>query len=96
MRVKSLVLAAASLVLSGCYHITVNSGATPAATVVDKQWQNSFVYGLVPPPEVNVKSDCPNGVAVVETEHSFLNGLVAALTWQLYTPMHVKVSCSSK
>jgi hypothetical protein len=96
MRLKSLVLAAASLGLSACYHITVNTGATPSATVVDKPWQNSFVYGLVPPPVVSVNSDCPNGVARVETEHSFVNGLVAALTWQIYTPMHVKVTCSGR
>jgi hypothetical protein len=96
MRLKSLALAAASLGLSACYHITVNTGATPTATVVDKQWANSFIYGLVPPPELNVKSECPNGVARVETEHSFVNGLVAAITWQIYTPMHVKVTCGSR
>lgn len=94
MRFKSLAVAVASLGLSGCYHITVNTGKAPAPTIVDKQWQNSFIYGLMPPPEVNVRTDCPNGVSVVETEHSFVNGLVAYLTFQLYTPMHVKVTCA--
>ena len=85
-----------ALLLTGCYHVTVISGTTPSPTVVDKPWQNSFVYGLVPPPELNVKDQCPNGVQKVETETSFVNGLVGALTWSLYTPIHAKVTCSGR
>jgi hypothetical protein len=35
------------------------------------------------------------GVAKVETEHSFLNGLVAFFTIQIYTPMHITATCSA-
>ena len=59
-----------ALLLTGCYHVTVISGTTPSPTVVDKPWQNSFVYGLVPPPELNVKDRCPNGVQKVEQKPS--------------------------
>jgi len=93
-RMPALVLGA--MLLTGCYHVTVISGTSPSPTVVDKPWQNSFVYGLVPPPELNVKDQCPNGVQKVETETSFVNGLVGALTWSLYTPIHVKVTCSAR
>jgi len=96
MRTKSLVLVLGVLSLTGCYHITVVSGTSPAPTVVDKPWQNSFVYGLVPPPELNVKEQCPNGVQKVETEMSFVNGLVGALTWSLYTPIHAKITCAAR
>lgn len=96
MRTKSPALVLGAMLLTGCYHVTVISGTTPAPTVVDKPWQNVFVYGLVPPPELNVKEQCPNGVQKVETETSFLNGLVAALTWSLYTPIHAKVTCSAR
>src|SRR5688572_22785217 len=68
MRTKSLAVILGVLSLTGCYHLTVVSGTSPAPTVVDKPWQNSFVYGLVPPPELNVKEQCPNGVQKVETE----------------------------
>ena len=85
-----------ALLLTGCYHVTVISGTTPAPTVVDKPWQNSFVYGLVPPPELNVREQCPNGVQKVETETSFVNGLVGALTWSLYTPIHARITCSAR
>jgi Bor protein len=96
MRTKFTALVLGAMLLTGCYHVTVISGTTPSPTVVDKPWQNSFVYGLVPPPELNVKEQCPNGVQKVETETSFLNGLVGALTWSLFTPIHAKVTCSGR
>ena len=47
---RRLALLFAAVLLAGCYHITVVTAAPPAATTVNKEWQNSFVYGLVPPP----------------------------------------------
>ena len=95
MRIKLLALAVASLTLNGCSHVTVISAAPPAPEVVDKQLQGSFIYGLVPPPELNTRSDCPNGVAKVETEHSFMNGLLSVVTIGIYTPIHTKVTCAA-
>jgi len=63
--------------------------------VIDKPWAHSFIAGLVPPNEVSVASQCENGVAKVETQHSFLNGLVAAITFNIYTPMHITVTCAA-
>ena len=37
-----------------------------------------------------------SGVARVVTEHSFLNGLVAAITGGIYTPVHMTVACASE
>lgn len=95
MRRTFLALGAAVVALSGCYHVTVVTGAPEAPTKVDKPWQNSFVYGLVPPPELNVKDQCTQGVAKVETQQSFLNGLVGAITYSIYTPMQTTVTCAS-
>ena len=95
MRKIIVSLGAAAALLSGCYHVTVVTGAPVAPVTVDKEWQNSFVFGLVPPPELNTATTCPKGVAKVETERSFLNGLVAALTQSIYTPMHTTVTCAS-
>jgi hypothetical protein len=93
-RLKSIALAAL-VAAAGCYHVTVVTGAPPATQTIDKPWQNSFVIGLVPPPEISAKETCTQGVAKVETERSFLNGLVGALTWNIYTPMHARVTCAS-
>lgn len=96
MRPRTGLLSVAALLLcSGCYRVTVTTGAPPAAKTVDKPWQHSFVYGLVPPAELNTKEQCPQGIAVVQTERSFLNGLVGSLTYSIFTPMHAKVTCAS-
>ena len=92
---KLLSLAALVLFLPACYHATVETGRPMSATVVNKPFQPSFVFGLVPPPTLNVASECPNGVAKVETVHSFVEGLVAAITFSLFTPMTIKVTCAS-
>lgn len=99
MRIKVLALAVGGFVLTGCWKVTVVHNKPgvmqqAAPTVVNKPFSHSFVVGLVPPPELNVKDQCPNGVSKVETSHSFLNGLVAGITYNLYTPIHVRVTCA--
>jgi hypothetical protein len=88
--------AAAAIVLSGCYHTRVETGARPGQTVVDQPFALGFVYGIVPPPTVNTAERCPQGVAVVETQQTFLNGLVSVLTGGLVTPMQVTVTCAAE
>lgn len=95
MRLSRILSLAALVVLAGCYRVTVNTGAPPAETAIDKPWQLSFVYGLVPPPEISAKETCQQGVATVMTERSFLNGLVGILSSSLVTPLHVRVTCAS-
>jgi len=79
---RQLALLTAVLTVAGCYRITVLHGTQPqpgTATVVDYPWQHSWVFGLVPPPEINVGDRCPTGVSKVETRASFLNGLASTL-----------------
>jgi Bor protein len=79
---RHLVLCAAVLTVAGCYRITVLHGTQPPAaeaTVVEYPWQHSWVFGLVPPSEINVGERCPAGVSKVETRVSFLNGLASTL-----------------
>jgi hypothetical protein len=92
---KLAPLAAAILLLSGCYHATIETGREPSPQQIDIPWANSFVYGLVPPALVDAEEQCGSGVARVETQHSFLNGLVAALTFGIFTPMHITVTCAA-
>lgn len=92
---RRILTAAAALCLTGCYHAVIETGAPPSDKTVSQPWTPSFVYGLVPPPVVNSASQCPNGVARVETQHSFLNVLAAMVTFSLYTPIHVSYTCAS-
>ena len=94
-RIAKAALVAPALALSACYHAVVETGRPAGSTVVTKRFQPGFVYGLVPPPPLNVATECPSGVAKVETEHSFVEGLVAGLTFGLFTPMSYIVTCAS-
>jgi len=85
-------LAALLLLSSGCYHASIESGMKPGNDKIEKEWASSFVFGLVPPDPIEAQSKCTNGVSKVETEHSFLNALVAFFTIQIYTPMHLTVT----
>ena len=94
-RLVRAALAALVLPTAACYHQVVDTGRPTGTTVIDKPWQMSFVYGLVPPPAVNTAAECPGGVAKVETQHSFLNGLVAAISFGIVTPLRLTVTCAS-
>lgn len=82
--------------LAACYHATVETGLTPSTQVLEQSFASSWIYGLVPPKTVQTASRCPDGVARVETELSFLNQLVHLLTLGIYTPMHIKVTCAQR
>jgi Bor protein len=86
---------AACVVLSGCYHAIIDTGRQPSGTVIEDKWADSFIGGLVPPDPIETAQRCPAGIAKVETQHSFLNLLVAALTWSIYTPMQITVHCAA-
>lgn len=90
--VRSLVVA---VLCSACYHATVLTGLPASSEVVSKAWAHGFVYGLVPPSDVETASKCKTGVAKVETQHSFLNMLAQFLTFGIYTPMQIDVTCAS-
>ena len=85
-----------ALVSLGCYHATIETGKPAAPETIDQQWASSFVYGLVPPSTVATAQKCSNGVSKVETQHTFLNGVVAILTFGIYTPMAITVTCAAK
>lgn len=82
------------IALSGCYHAVIETGRPAGSTTITKPWAMSFAFGLVPPPVENVAQQCTNGVSRVETQHSFLNGLVAFITGGIVTPMQIDVICA--
>ena len=89
------VLGVVLLAGTACYHATIETGATPSATVVRKGFASGWIYGLVPPSTVSTASQCPNGVARVETKLSFVNQLVSLITLGIYTPMEIVVTCAA-
>lgn len=92
----ALLLVVFAIAASGCYHATIVTGRTPGTVVHDEEFATSWVNGLVPPDTVGTANMCPNGVAIVETELTFVNQLLGALTFGIYTPMRIKVTCAAE
>jgi hypothetical protein len=80
--------------LTGCYQAKVTTNKSAGNKVVEKKWASSFVYGLVPA-EVDVSDQCSNGIASAQRKFSFVNMLVNGLTFGLYLPQNVTVTCAS-
>jgi hypothetical protein len=94
-RLVKAVVVASAVALSACYHAAVETGRTAGSTTVTKPFQPGWLWGLVPPPVLNVASQCPTGAARVETVHSFLEGLVGAITFGIFTPMTLQAACAT-
>lgn len=94
MNAKRWVACLCLLFFAGCYAGTIDTGLPPSNKVVSNKWASCWIYGLVPPKTVETAAACPNGVAIVETQLSFLNQVVAVLTFGIYTPMQIVVTCA--
>lgn len=92
---KSLYLFALAILMSGCYHAQVTTGLEASDEVYQDKWATGFIAGLVPPDLVDATEHCSNGVAKVETRHSFLNLVAQAITFSLFSPMEITVTCAT-
>lgn len=91
----AVALAATVFGTTACYHAVIETGKPASSETIKQPWAMSFVAGLVPPPVMETASKCPNGVARVETQHSFLNMLVTWVTFNIVSPMTIEVTCAS-
>jgi hypothetical protein len=88
------VLVIAGVCASGCYHATIETGLSPNGQTITQKWASCWIFGLVPPKTVEAGAKCSGGISKVETQQSFLNGLVGMLTFGIYTPMEIVVECA--
>lgn len=84
-----------ALILTGCFHQVVQTGAPAGNVVLERPWTATYLLGLVPATAINTAAECPAGVAIVETQQSFVNGLVGVLTLGIYTPQTVRITCAA-
>lgn len=93
---KKLILTLAlSTFLVGCYSSTFQySNKSPGRT--EQVGRTFLIFGLVNSNEVLRAQDlCPEGVQGVETIHTFGNMFLSCLTFNIYTPNTVRVTCQS-
>lgn len=85
---------AGCVLLSGCWHQVVSTGLAPGATVVKKPWTSTWIFGLVEAKPINVRAECPGGVAFVASKHTVPNALGAIITFGIWVPIDVTVTCA--
>jgi len=93
----ALAVAIVATLSAGCYKVTVvNNGAVPTSGSGEytDRWNHNVVVGLanISGPQDASKA-CPNGWATVETQQSFVQGLVGSLSQSLYTPQNLTIRC---
>ncbi|PSR08458.1 MAG: hypothetical protein C7M88_09810 [Candidatus Arcticimaribacter sp.] len=92
MKTIALVFATAML-LTSCYSYTsvVGNGAQGNTKVT--KWNHYVIYGLAPV-GVSSSKQMADGAEnyTVHTRQSFLNGLISAITYGLYTPTTTTVT----
>ena len=48
-----------------------------------------------PAKPIDVSAECPGGIAKVETQQTFANGLVGAVTFGIFTPQSATITCAA-
>jgi hypothetical protein len=95
-RWKTLIFGALLLAsTTACFRQVVQTGRAPSQTVVQQNWVSTWVFGLVAATPIDARTKCPSGVATVETLTSFPNGLLSALTFGIWAPQTVRMTCAS-
>lgn len=94
-----LALAAVALVGAGCHKIYYHNGGPLIANksvAQAKEWHHIGILGLVEfSKPVDLKKYCPaKGWSTIETEDSFLSGLVSGVTYSFYTPREAHIVCN--
>ena len=92
---RTLGALAILLTTAACFHQSVQSGLQPSSTVVEHQSVATWLWGIVAAEPIDVRQQCPTGVAKVETEQSFMNGLVGVVTLGIYTPQRLRGTCAA-
>ena len=92
MKMGAIVFAA-SMLLTSCYSYTSVVGSGAQGNSQTTKWNHYVVYGLAPV-GVSDSKQMADGAEnyTVYTRQSFVNGLVSALTWGIYTPTTTTVT----
>ncbi|WP_431608815.1 Bor family protein [Chryseobacterium sp. 'Rf worker isolate 10'] len=91
-RVMTAVVAA-SILLTSCYSYTSVVGKGAIGVEKTNKWNHYFVEGLIPA-SVSDSNKLANGSEnyTVHTRQTFLNGLISAVTFGIYTPTTTTVT----
>lgn len=90
---KLAILALFSMSLTSCYHATHIVGNGPSSNTEVKGKNNYFIFGLAQGKQADTKAMAGGASDYkIEVEHSFVDGLLNAITFGIYNPTSVKVT----
>lgn len=93
---KTVMLGALLLTsTTACFRQVVQTGRAPSQTVVKQNWVSTWIFGIVPATPIDARAQCPTGIATVETQTSFANGLLGFLTIGIWTPQTAWITCAA-
>jgi hypothetical protein len=91
LRIALLLFALSTL--AGCYKATfVNPSVQPGPSI--ERWTNFYLFGLVGHEEIDVRLLCPGEVASIRTGGNVGTEIVTAVTFGIYAPRKIYVTCS--
>jgi hypothetical protein len=90
-----LALAGSVAVGTGCYHTIITTDLPPSTEVYHEGFKPAFIAGLVPATVDGSKYCTGRRWARVETQYSLLNWVVGAVTFGIFTPMDIRVTCAA-
>ena len=79
---------------TGCYYAMIDTGRPESVRTVQEGWAAGYMGGIVAPRLGRLVERCPHGAARVEAHRSLANLAVMALTFGLYAPTTVEVTCA--
>ncbi len=87
------IIFASSILLTSCFSYTSVVGEGAQGNTTESQWNHYVIYGLAPVGVSNSK-EMAGGAEnyTVKTEQSFVNGLLYALSFGLYSPTTTTVT----
>ncbi len=94
---KMLFSAALAMLITGCAQQTFTVGNKPTAvTPKETITHHFFVSGIGQKKTVDAAKICggAENVVKIETQQTFVNGLLGFITFGIYTPLEARVYCS--
>ena len=94
---KLFLLAALSIAVTGCAQQTFVMSPEESQPTVEES-QHFFIDGLAQEKEIDAASVCGgiDKVSKVEVQKTFVNGLLVAITFGIYTPREARVYCKAE
>jgi len=93
MLLNLTLIVAVSLMMTSCYTFTATIGNGPQTGVKVVSHNHYLINGLAPISTVKVKELAGDAKDYsITVSHSFIDGLLSLITWNLYTPTTVTIT----